>query len=152
MHYNFACLSSKLCCCFFNIWVQETMWTKTEGNPASELPWEQSSWSLKTRSAAATVSALCVCVCGQWHALFCVLVWILLLLFSSFCKKCVFVSACLCEVSQAGFSPQKFPTAVSLFIFFQLQLDRFTWESISLKVVSTWPQCNHFFSFYAIII
>lgn len=143
MHYNFACLSSKLCCCFFffNIWVQETMWRKIEGNPASELPWEQSSWSLKTRSAA----GVCVCVWSMACFFLCISMNFILLLFSSFCKKCVFVSACLCEVSQAGFSLQRFPTAVSLFIFFQLQLDRFTWESIGLKVVYTWPQCNHFF-------
>lgn len=68
---------------FFNIWVQETMWRKIEGNPASELPWEQSSWSLKTRSAAG------VCVCGQWHASFCVLVWILFCCFSAVFAKSV---------------------------------------------------------------
>lgn len=116
MHYNFACLSSKLLLffVFFNIWVQETMWRKIEGNPASELPWEQSSWSLKTRSAA----GVCVCVWSMACFFLCISMNFILLLFSSFCKKCVFVSACLCEVSQAGFSLQKFPTAVSLFIFF----------------------------------
>lgn len=84
-----------------------------------------------------TENKVCVCVWSMACFFLCISMNFILLLFSSFCKKCVFVSACLCEVSQAGFSLQKFPTAVSLFIFFQLQLDRFTWESIGLKVVYT---------------
>lgn len=146
MHYNFACLSSKLCCCFLFFFLIygcrklcEERWRETlhQNYHGSRVlgHWKQGQ------------RLVCVCVCVWSMACFflCISMNFILLLFSSFCKKCVFVSACLCEVSQAGFSLQKFPTAVSLFIFFQLQLDRFTWESIGLKVVYTWPQCNHFF-------
>lgn len=144
MHYNFACLSSKLCCCFFffNIWVQETMWRKIEGNPASELPWEQSSWSLKTRSAA----CVCVCVWGQWHASFCVLVWILFCCFSAvFAKSVCLYQHVFVRCHKLVSHCKNFQLPSAYFFFFQLQLDRFTWESIGLKVVYTWPQCNHFF-------